>query len=58
MLLRNALTLSACLLLLTPAQAADVDALLGQMTLDEKLALLHGALLGHPGLMKLVASFM
>lgn len=32
------------LLLFAPVQAADVDALLAQMTLDEKLSLLHGHL--------------
>ena len=46
MLLRTALSisfaLSACLWWPPSVLAADVDALLGQMTLDEKLALLHG----------------
>ena len=46
MLLRTALSisfaLSACLWWPSSVRAADVDVLLGQMTLDEKLALLHG----------------
>lgn len=40
--LRTVLSLSVSLLLLSPVHAADVDGLLAQMTLDEKLALLHG----------------
>ena len=46
MLLRTFLSfsiaLSACLWWPPSVRAADVDVLLGQMTLDEKLALLHG----------------